>query len=152
MIRVYLRYTEDTSKLTRKALFIEEKNQSKWYIMRILTTQKGAWSGSTNCTCPYVQKDHPDGVFYLKPLNNPENHCWFCKVPNSHNMLQQMMSNLLKAARIESHFTNHSLRATSATRLFEALINEQLIMQRIRHTSLAVWALTHWRTSWYSNT
>ena len=85
--------------------------------------------------CP---KDRPDGTFYLKPLNNPEDRCWFCKVPIGHNVLQQMIPNLFKAAGIEGHFTNHSLRATSATRLFEAGIDEQLIMQRTGHTSTAV--------------
>ena len=33
----------------------------------------------------------------------------------------------LKAAGIPGHFTNHSLRVTSATRLFEAHVDEQLI-------------------------
>ena len=86
--------------------------------------------------CP---KDRPDGAFYLKSLNNPKgDDCWFCKVPIGHNVLQQMIPNLFKAAWIQGHFTNHSLRATSATRLFEAQIDEQLIMQRTGHSSTAV--------------
>ena len=87
--------------------------------------------------CP---KDHPDGAFYLKTLNNPKDHCWICKVPIGHSVFQQMTTNLFKAAGIKCHFTNHSLRATSVTQLFEAGLDEQLIMQRIRHTSTAVWA------------
>ena len=62
--------------------------------------------------CP---KDRLDGAFYQKPLNNPNGHCWFCKIPIGHSVLQQMIPNLFKAAGIESYFTNHSLRATSAT-------------------------------------
>ena len=85
--------------------------------------------------CP---KDHPDGAFYLKTLNNLKDHCWICKVPIGHSVLQQMTTNLFKAAGIKCHFTNHSLRATSVTQLFEAGLDEQLIMQRIRHTSTAV--------------
>ena len=87
--------------------------------------------------CP---KDRPDGAFYLKPLNNPKGDCWFCKVPIGHNVLQQMIPNLFKAAGIQGHFTNHLLRATSAMRLFEAQIDEQLIMQRTGHSSTAVHA------------
>ena len=85
--------------------------------------------------CP---KDCPDGAFYLKPLNNPKGDCWFCKVSIGHNVLQQMIPNLFKAAGIQGHFTNHSLRATSATRLVEAQIDEQLIMQSTGHSSTAV--------------
>ena len=51
-----------------------------------------------------------------------------------------MVPNLFKAAGIEGHFTNHSLRATSAMRLFETQIDEQLIMQRTGHSSTAVQA------------
>ena len=52
--------------------------------------------------------------------------------------LQHVVPNLFKAAGIPGHFTNHSLKVTSATRLFEARVDEQLIMQRTGHTSTAV--------------
>ena len=45
---------------------------------------------------------------------------------------------LCESARFDGHFTNHSLRATTATRLFEAKVDKQLIMQRTGHTSTAV--------------
>ena len=85
--------------------------------------------------CP---KDRPDNAFYLKPLSNPKLDCWFCKVPLGHNVLQQVVPNFFKAAGIPGHYTNHSLRVTSATRLFEACVDEQLIMQRTGHSSTAV--------------
>ena len=83
-------------------------------------------------------KDHPDGGFYLKLLSNPKLDCWFCKFPLGHNVLQQMVPNLLKAAGIPDHYTNHSLGVTSATRLFEACVDEQLIMHRTGHSSITV--------------
>ena len=46
------------------------------------------------------------------------------------------MKNLCEKGGLEGHFTNHSLRASSATRLFEAGVDEQLIMQRTGHTSV----------------
>ena len=85
--------------------------------------------------CP---KDHPDGAIYLKPLSNPKLDCWFCKVPLGHNVLQQVVLNLFEAAGIPGHYTNHSLRVTSATRLFKACVDEQLIMQRTGHSSTTV--------------
>ena len=37
---------------------------------------------------------------------------------------------------VKGHKTNHSLRATTATRLFHAGIDEQLIMERTGHHSV----------------
>ena len=45
-----------------------------------------------------------------------------------------MVPNLFKAVGILGHFTNHLLRVTSATRLFEAHVDEQLIMERTGHS------------------
>ena len=38
----YLKYTEDVSKSNQGGLTSRKKNQSKWYIMKISTIQKGA--------------------------------------------------------------------------------------------------------------
>ena len=77
------------------------------------------------------------------PLNKPKDDCWFCKVPIGYNALQQVVPNLFKAVGITGHYTNHLLRVTSATRLFEVSVDEQLIMQRTGHSSTAVRA--NWR-------
>ena len=43
---------------------------------------------------------------------------------------------MCKAAGITGYKTNHSLRATTATRLYQAGIDEQLIMEKTGHHSL----------------
>ena len=43
---------------------------------------------------------------------------------------------MCKAAGISGYKTNHSLRATTATRLFQAGVDEQLIMEKTGHHSL----------------
>ena len=43
-----------------------------------------------------------------------------------------------KAAGITGHYTNQLLKVTSATRLFEAFVDEHLIMQRTGHSSTSV--------------
>ena len=53
-------------------------------------------------------------------------------------MLQKMVPNLFKSTGIDGYYTNHSLKATAATHLFEAGVDEQLIMQRTGHSSTAV--------------
>ena len=52
-----------------------------------------------------------------------------------HNNLSKVVKNLCAAAEIEGYKTNHSLRATCATRLFENDVDEQLIMERTGHRS-----------------
>lgn len=53
-----------------------------------------------------------------------------------HNSLQMVEPELFRAAGIDGHFTNHSLRATAATTLYEHGIDEQLIMERTGHRSI----------------
>ena len=41
----------------------------------------------------------------------------------------------MRETGFEGHYTNHSLRVTSAARLFDAEVDEQLIMTRTGHSS-----------------
>ena len=45
------------------------------------------------------------------------------------------LNGYFEEAGISGHFTNHSLRATVATRMFDAGIDKQLIMHRTGHSS-----------------
>ena len=49
--------------------------------------------------------------------------------------MQKTVARLCTGAFLSGYYTNHSLRATSATRLFEAGIDKQLIMQRTGHST-----------------
>ena len=51
---------------------------------------------------------------------------------------RKLVPNLFKAAGVDGYFTNHFLRATNATHLFEAHVDEQLIMERTGYSSTAV--------------
>ena len=80
--------------------------------------------------------DRPDHAFYLTPLVRPKEKCWFKKVPLGHNKLANVVPRLMKSAGIEGYFTNHSLRATVTTRLYEADVDEATIMERTGHQSV----------------
>ena len=82
--------------------------------------------------CPSTQ---PKDAFYLQPLKKPTENCWFSPRPIGHCSLDNTVSRLCKSAGIEGYKTNHSLRVTTATRLFQAGIDEQLIMERTGHHS-----------------
>jgi len=63
---------------------------------------------------------------------------WYSVAPIGVNMLSKVVSRLCKMAGFKGYFTNHSLRATAATRLFDADIDEQLIMAKTGHVSTVV--------------
>ena len=73
--------------------------------------------------------------FYLRPLVRPREDVWYSCTPVGHNTLASTVSHILKQAGVSGFFTNHSLRATSVTRLFDAGLDEQLIMARTGHSS-----------------
>ena len=76
-------------------------------------------------------------VFYLKP--HPEgcsrSGCWYYNRAVGHNVLSQTVKRLCNQAGVDGYFTNHSLRRTCATRLFQQGIDEQQIMSITGHRS-----------------
>ena len=86
-----------------------------------------------NSKCP---SNRPSGAFYLYPLTNPRGDIWYSKSAVGHNVLQQTVPKLMKEAGYDGYYTNHSLRVlTTATRLFNEGVDEQLIMARTWHSS-----------------
>ena len=66
---------------------------------------------------------------------HPKENCWFKKAAVGHNKLADVVCQLMRSANIKGYFTNHSLRATAVTRLYEAEIDEATIMERTGHRS-----------------
>ena len=132
----YLVYKEDVSKVNQGGLAHSRKenkeviqhanlNNPRCCIVRLYKLYTSL--------CPIGQ---PDNAFYLKPLVKPRSNCWYAKVAYGHNLLQNTVKKLFTAAGMDRHYTNHSLRATAATRLFNSGIDEQLIMLRTGHSSV----------------
>ncbi len=133
--RSYLTYREDFSKTNQGGLQHRQKvpkevthyantNDPARCLVRLYKLY--------NSRCPV---DRPADAFYLKPLLRPKGSVWFSRVPVGHNMLQQTVPRLMKTAGYSGHYTNHSLRVSAATRLFDCGIDEQLIMNRTGHSS-----------------
>ena len=49
-------------------------------------------------------------------------------------------SEMMKEAGFEGHYTNHSLRVTSATRLFDAEVDESPVLKECDHLKLEDWS------------
>ena len=58
-------------------------------------------------------------------LSKPAADTWFQPRPVGHNILGSVVKHLCEAGGLQGHYTNHSLHATTATRLFEARVDEQ---------------------------
>lgn len=133
--RSYLTYTEDTSKTNQGGLLQKDRvpkkvthfaNEEcpKRCLVQIFKTY--------NSRCP---PDRPAHALYLKPLKRPKGEVWFQKAAIGHNTLSKTVFRLMSSAKIPGCFSNHSLRSTSTTRLYNAHVDEQLIMLRTGHTS-----------------
>ncbi len=91
----------------------------------------------------YFSKLPPDAwkkdYFYARPLpdvpSDPDKP-WFSPVPVEKNMLATMLKNMCSEAQIDGRKTNHSLRATGASELFQAGVPEKIIKERTGHHSL----------------
>ena len=61
---------------------------------------------------------------------------WFTSTPVGDNKLGNVVSKMCKDAGLQGQFSNHSLRATTATRGLEKGISDKLIMERTGHRDI----------------
>ena len=74
--------------------------------------------------------------FYLIPATKISNGIWYTKRPIGKNFLSKFVRKMCTNAGVNGNKTNHSLRATCVTRLYESQLDEQLIMERTGHHSV----------------
>ena len=80
-----------------------------------------------------MRPPNSDHSFYLKPLTNG----FSGKMVLGINTLKTMLKNMFKEAGMAcSGKTNHSLKATCATRLFNSGVDEQIIMTKTGHRTV----------------
>ncbi len=77
--------------------------------------------------------------FYLRPLAKFKmDGVGFSCQPLGIHKIETAIKDLCKQAGLSGHHSNHSLRATSASHLYEAGVDEQLIQEHTGHRSNAV--------------
>ena len=78
-------------------------------------------------------------AFYSRPLAKPSNpNVWYSCQPQGRHMLENVVRKMCREIGLTGRRTNHSLRGTTATRMFGYGCNEQLIQKRTGHRSVAV--------------
>jgi hypothetical protein len=80
----------------------------------------------------------PASPFYLTPLKNYSGSMWYGIVPVGVNFIAKATKLMMQRTNIEGYFTNHSLRRTAITRMFNGGIEESRICQVSGHRSSAV--------------
>ena len=77
---------------------------------------------------------HPES-FYLQPLKSPTLSCWYSKQRLGHSNLGTTVARLCKTAGITGYKTNQ-LIANNCYKLYQAGVDEQLVMERTGHRSI----------------
>ena len=82
-----------------------------------------------------MPKEISDNAFYLRALPKPKGDVWHCNKAMGRETLGNVVKNIMRKAGFEGHFTNHSLRRSCATRLYEGGVPEQVIVETTGHRS-----------------
>ena len=77
----------------------------------------------------------PSNALYLQPLATPLESCWYQARPMGHNALAMTVKTLCQSTGASGYYTNHSLRRTCASRLYNKGADEQEIMSVTGHRS-----------------
>ena len=133
----FLRYTEDIGLKTNKGGIKHQKLDPK--IVDVYP--------SNSYRCPVriigmylslLPQDRKCNAFYLQPKKNFNCNCWYEDRPVGVNKLQKVVKVICEKGSLPGYYTNHSLRASAATRLYHNNCDEQLIQEITGHRSLAV--------------
>ena len=104
-------------------------------------TQKGALFVSTNYICPSFIMTYR----LMHSISNPRklpalasDPVWFTRQVLGVNTLAKIVSTICTNGGLTGHRTNHSLRATAATRMYDLEFDEQLVCETTGHRSHCV--------------
>ena len=103
-------------KLTRDVLKAKRKKPKEVYQYANEQDPRRRLYTLYNSKCP---EDRPPNALlhmqYLTSLPKPKGKVWYLNVPMGHNTLAKIISEMMKEAGFQGHYTNHSLRVTSTT-------------------------------------
>ena len=134
----YVRYTEDVGLKTNKGGLKHCKVDVKSVDIYPSTNLDRC---PIAVLCKYLSvlpPEHKCHALYLQPKKNYTSDVWFLDRPVGVHTLRNTVRELCKKAGIDGFRTNHSLRSSSATRMYGDGVPEQVIQEVTGHRSLAV--------------
>ena len=135
---IFLRYTEDIGLKTNKGGLKHRRVQPK-------TVDLYASNNSERCPLRAIikyitlmPKNRMCTAFYLQSRKKFFGKLWYLNRPAGVHHLRNVVKEICKSAGLPGFYTNHSLRSTAATKLYQTNIDEQIIQEITGHCSLAV--------------
>ena len=130
----YYEYTE----------YISKNNQHRFKDIHSSNKVVKAYANVESCKCVVKILDlkklpSEPKAFYLRPVSSipkDSDKPWFINSPVGINTLNSILSTISQQAGVNTQYTNHSLRATSATRMYSKNVREKLISEKTGHRSL----------------
>ena len=136
--KLFLRYVEDIGLKTNKGGLKHRKTEPK-------SVEVYQTNNIERCPVRIIMKylsllpkDRTCKAFYLQARRKFRPGMWFLNKAVGVNTLREVVKNVCEKAGLPGFYTNHSLRATSATRMYRNDIEEQVIQEITGHRSLAV--------------
>lgn len=134
---VYYKYVE----------YISKNNQHKFKDINSKNKKVKVYALVGNAKClvklldQYLEKLPVDApYFYMRPLEqapSDSSKAWYTRQRVGFNTLKGYVNKVFKGSGLECDYTNHSLRATSITRMFASKVPEKIIAEKSGHKSLA---------------
>ena len=134
----YLRYHEDIGHKTNKGGIKSRKIEAKIVDIYGIPNSERCPLAIIGKYLSLLPTPRTCQAFYLQPLANYTPFCWYQDSPVGINKLQKVVKIICQKGGLPVYYTNHSLRATAATRLYHGQFDEQLIQEVTGHHSLAV--------------
>ena len=135
---VFLRYTEDAGLKTNKG-GLKQKNVDR-KVVDVYPT-----SNVERCPVRILMKylsmlprNRRCKALYLRPRKKYSQRSWFLDSAVGANTLREVVKTVCELGKLPGYYTNHSLRSSSATRMYRNGVEEQLIMEITGHKSSAV--------------
>ena len=133
-------YTENGSK-NRSGSFNEMRVENK--VVPVFPCPEAGMRCHFSLLEKYISKLPPVAFqkdwFYLKPLGNDvvskPSKLWYAAQPCGENKLAGMVKSMFSIIGVSGK-TNHSLRATGASQMFQAGVPEKIVQERTGHRSL----------------
>ena len=133
-----LRYSEDIGLKTNKGGLRHTKVEPKVVDVYPIENQECCPVEIIAKYLSLIAKNRKCLSFHLHPLKNYSNNVWLKDKLVGVNKLRDTVKDVCKKANLPGFYTNHSLRSTSATKMYRSNIDEQLIQEITGHRSLAV--------------
>ena len=126
---LYFKYKEDVGNKTNKREIKQWKLEPKEVYMYQASDASHCSVRIINYYLSLLPEKCTCKVFYLQPRKKYSPTSWFLNKLVGVNTLRNIVKNLCEKAGIPGYFTNHTLRASSCTRMYGNNVEEQVIKE-----------------------